>query len=189
MLNTSIYSRTYPDAELEQLKTIALMSMIFFIFDDTIDKEIEDDTPDFASDFDLATKLRQESIACMRYLFSQDGSKASSNRRAPRVPQEFASIEAFAPRVTAATRGRIDLDKLGDDFQEFIEANAIEQAFRLSGNLPDIKEYWSYRHGVGAVFPYCTMSQYVHNIALPDSLAWCEEVQIMRLETSAQPLM
>ncbi|KAI1373322.1 terpenoid synthase [Hypoxylon crocopeplum] len=182
-------SLCYPDAEIEQLKTMALMSMVFFIFDDTIDKEIDHETLDFASDFDAASKLRQDSITYMRYQFAQDLTKPNPSIQPPRVPQEFASFEGFAPRVTAAAAGQVDVGKLGDDFQEFIEANALEQTYRLSGNLPSIEEYWTYRHGVGAVFPYCTMHQYVNNMCLPDGLAWCEEVKVMRLETSAQPLI
>ncbi|OTA63277.1 terpenoid synthase [Hypoxylon sp. EC38] len=182
-------SLCYPSAEMEQLKTMALISMVFFIFDDTIDKEIDHARPDFASDFDAATKLRQDSIAYMRYQLLQDHTMLSSNNQPPRVPQEFASFEAFAPRVTETAPGQVNLVKLADDVQEFIEANALEQTYRLSGNLPSIEEYWTYRHGVGAVFPYCTLHQYVNNICLPDDLAWCEEVNIMRIEASFQPLV
>ncbi|KAI0110623.1 terpenoid synthase [Hypoxylon sp. NC0597] len=182
-------SLCYPSAEIEQLKTMALISMVFFIFDDTIDKEIDHEMPDFASDFDAATKLRQDSIAYMRYQLLRDHTMPSSDNQPPRVPQEFASFEAFAPRVTATVPGQVDLVKLADDVQEFIEANALEQTYRLSGNLPSIEEYWTYRHGVGAVFPYCTLHQYVNNICLPDGLAWCEEVSIMRTEASFQPLV
>ncbi|KAI2605647.1 terpenoid synthase [Hypoxylon sp. NC1633] len=182
-------SLCYPSAEMEQLKTMALMSMVFFIFDDTIDKEIDHETLDFASDFDAATKLRQDSITYMRYQFSRDRTELGSSGQVPCVPQEFASFEEFAPRVANAAPGQVDLDKLGDDFEEFIVSNALEQTYRLSGNLPSIEEYWTYRHGVGAVFPYCTMHQYVNNICLPDDLAWCEEVKVMRVEASVQPLI
>ncbi|KAI1134779.1 terpenoid synthase [Hypoxylon sp. FL0543] len=182
-------SLCYPNAQIEQLKTMALMSMVFFIFDDTIDKEIDHDTPDFASDFDAATKLRQDSIAYMRYQFFRDHTAPSSDEQCPRVPQEFASFGEFAPRVKTAAPGQVDLIKLADDIQEFIEANALEQTYRLSGNLPSTKEYWTYRHGVGAVFPYCTLHQYVNDICLPNSLAWCEEVNVMRIEASFQPLL
>lgn len=151
---------------------MALMSMVFFIFDDTIDKEIDDETPDFASDFDAATKLRQDSIGFMRHQFLKHHAAPGLHSQPPHVPQEFASFEAFAPRVTAAT-GQVDLNQLAYDFQEFIEMNALEQTYRLSGNLPSIEEYWTYRHGVGACFPYCTMHQYVNNIRLPNNLAVC----------------
>ncbi|KAI1413871.1 terpenoid synthase [Hypoxylon sp. FL1857] len=182
-------SLCYPSAEIEQLKTMALISMVFFIFDDTIDKEIDHETPDFASDFDAATKLRKDSIAYVRSQLLQDHASATSGKQPPRVPQEFASFEAFAPRVTAAAPGQVDLVKLAGDVQEFIEANALEQTYRLSGSLPSTEEYWTYRHGVGAVLPFCTLHQYVNDICLPDALAWCEEVNIMRIEASFQPLI
>ncbi|KAI0880518.1 terpenoid synthase [Annulohypoxylon maeteangense] len=182
-------SLCYPSAEIEQLKTMALMSMVFFIFDDTIDKEIDDETPDFASDFDAATKLRQDSVAYMRYKLFLGSNKPIPDAQPLHAPQEFASFEEFAPRVVAACPGQVDLDKLANDIQEFIDTNALEQTYRLSGSLPSTEEYWTYRHGVGAVFPYCTLHQYVNNISLPDGLAWCEEVRVLRLETSFQPLL
>ncbi|KAI1451771.1 terpenoid synthase [Annulohypoxylon moriforme] len=182
-------SLCYPSAEMEQLKTMALMSMVFFIFDDTIDKEIDDETPDFASDFDAATKLRQDSIAYMRYKLFQGCNKPVVDAEPLCAPQEFASFAEFAPRVTAAGPGQVDIEKLADDIQDFIDTNALEQTYRLSGSIPSIEEYWTYRHGVGAVFPYCTLHQYVNNISLPDGLAWCEEVRVLRLETSFQPLL
>ncbi|KAI1775795.1 terpenoid synthase [Hypoxylon cercidicola] len=182
-------SLSYPSAEFEQLKTMALLSLVFFIFDDTIDKEIDHEAPDFASDFDAATKLRQESINYMRYHLSQKSTASSLCSEPPQVPQEFASFEALVPRVMAAPPGQIDLDRLADDVQEFIDMNAIEQTYRLSGNLPSVEEYWTYRHGVGASFPYFTMHQYVNNICLPANIAWCDEVRAMRIEASVQPLI
>ncbi|KAI1440363.1 terpenoid synthase [Annulohypoxylon stygium] len=182
-------SLCYPTAGIEQLKTMALISMAFFIFDDTIDKEIDDEAPDFASDFDAATKLRQDSIAYMRHKLFQGQDKSVLCPQVLHPPQEFASFEEFAPRVTAAKPGQVDLDRLADDIQEFIDTNALEQTYRLSGSLPSTEEYWTYRHGVGAVFPYCTLHQYVNDISLPDGLAWCEEVKVLRLETSFQPLL
>ncbi|XDG09838.1 hypothetical protein ABKA04_009453 [Annulohypoxylon sp. FPYF3050] len=147
-------SLCYPTAGIEQLKTMALISMAFFIFDDTIDKEIDDEAPDFASDFDAATKLRQDSIAYMRHKLFQGQDKSVLCPQVLHPPQEFASFEEFAPRVTAAKPGQVDLDRLADDIQEFIDTNALEQTYRLSGSLPSTEEYWTYRHGVGAVFPY-----------------------------------
>ncbi|KAL7629801.1 hypothetical protein AAE478_001324 [Parahypoxylon ruwenzoriense] len=182
-------SLCYPTAEIEQLKTMALISMVFFVFDDTIDKEIEYDTPDFASDFDAATKLRKDSISYMRYQFSQYRTGTSPNGPSPRVPQEFAAFEEFSPRVMAGIPSQTDLDHLADDIQEFIEATSLEQTYRLSGSLPSIEEYWTYRHGVGAVFPYCSLHQYVNDIRLPDALAYGEEVKVLRVETSFQPLL
>ncbi|XXG95157.1 hypothetical protein Hte_001417 [Hypoxylon texense] len=184
-----VLARSYPSAGIEQLKTMALVSMGFFIFDDTIDKEIDPEAPDFASDFDAATKLRQESIRYIRYQFSQNHAASSLDGEPPPVPQEFASFEAVVPRVIAAPPGQVDLERLAGDIQEFIEMNALEQTYRLSGSLPSVEEYWIYRHGVGASMAYFTMHQYVNDISLPGDLAWCDEVRAMRIEASVQPLM
>ncbi|KAI0173227.1 terpenoid synthase [Hypoxylon sp. FL1284] len=181
-------SLCYPSAKMDRLKTMALVSMTFFIFDDTIDKEIDDEAPDFASDFNAATRLRQESVNYTRYHLSQDCAKPTSGNEPPRIPQEFASFEPVVPLMKAAPPGQIDLERFADDMQEFIEMNAVEQTFRLSGKLPTVEEYWTYRHGVGASFAYCTTHQYVNDICLPGNLAWCDEVKTMRLEASAQPI-
>lgn len=168
---------------------MALISMVFFIFDDTIDKEINHEAPDFASDFDAATKLRKESISYMRYHLSQEQATSSLCSEPPHVPQEFATFEAVVPRVMTAPPGQVNLSQLVDDVQEFIDMNEVEQTYRLSGSLPSVEEYWTYRHGVGASFAYFTMHQYVNDICLPGNLASCDEVRIMRIEASTQPLM
>ncbi|KAI1765436.1 isoprenoid synthase domain-containing protein [Hypoxylon sp. FL1150] len=67
--------------------------------------------------------------------------------------------------------------------------NALEQTYRLSGHLPSVEEYWMYRHGVGASFAYFSLHQYVNDICLPDNLASCDEVKIIRIEASTQPLI
>ncbi|KAI1073696.1 terpenoid synthase [Whalleya microplaca] len=182
-------SLIYPNAEMEQLKTMAMVSMTFFVFDDTIDKEIDIDIPDFASNFDAATGLRQHSIAYMRYWLSQDTNSHNLKHGELLVPEQFASFDALVSSVRAAPPNQINLSRLADDFQEFVDATAVEQRHRLSGKLPSIKEYWAYRHGVGAVFAFCTLHQYVTDTILPDGLAWCEEVMTMRLETSIQTII
>ncbi|KAI0008065.1 terpenoid synthase [Xylariaceae sp. FL0662B] len=179
----------YPNGDLERLKMMAMVSMTFFVFDDTVDKEIGTDMLDFASNFDTATRLRQQSIAYMRYWFSPETNVRGSNGCDTPVPEEFASFDALVPGVITAPQGQINLPKLADDFQEFIDDNAVEQTHRLSGNLPTVEEYWAYRHGVGAVFAYCTLHQYATNTILPDELSWSEEVMIMRLEASTQTIL
>ncbi|CAJ2512465.1 Uu.00g054800.m01.CDS01 [Anthostomella pinea] len=154
----------YPNAKWEQLKTMALLSLSMFVFDDTIDKKMDadnaSDMPDYASDFDSATKLRKDSIRFMRHALGTESSSENNKDDGPPAPREFSAFADLAPRVKAAPAGQISIQRLDCDVTEFIETNGEEQMFRLSGKTPSIDEYWAYRHGVGAVFVYCTLHQH-----------------------------
>ncbi|KAI1340352.1 terpenoid synthase [Xylariaceae sp. FL0016] len=179
----------YPEASWDQLTTIALLSITAFVFDDTIDKEIDPSNPDYASDFEAATSLRNHCIASVRYHLGLHDEYNGRQDETPLCPQEFSCFPSLASAVLHAPLGQIDVARLALDFEDFIESNAAEQQYRLSGTIPTVREYWRYRHGVGAVFMYCTFHQYVVNAELPEPLAQCDEVRVMRLETSAQPII
>ncbi|KXJ89047.1 isoprenoid synthase domain-containing protein [Microdochium bolleyi] len=178
-------SATYPNAAWEQLKTMGLLALMLFVFDDAIDKEIEPGKADLASDFEAAAIFREE---CINYARSQLGLDTESKSVPP--PPEFASFGAFAELLLATCpTGQIDLEKLLNRVQHFIEANATEQKHRLSGKLASVEEYWKFRHGVGSVYIFCALHPYMANVNLPDELVWSEEVEVMTLETSMQPII
>ncbi|KAH7035868.1 isoprenoid synthase domain-containing protein [Microdochium trichocladiopsis] len=178
-------SATYPNAGWEQLKTMGLLALMLFVFDDAIDKEIEPGKVDFASDFEAASVFREE---CISYARAQLG--VSPDTKSVPPPPEFAGFGAFTELLLATCPpGQIDMTKLADRVQHFIEAHATEQKHRLSGRLASVQEYWKFRHGVGAVYVFCAVHPYMANVSLPDELVWSPEVEIMSLETSTQPII
>lgn len=164
---------------------MGMLGLMLFVFDDAIDKEIEPGKADLASDFEAAATFRDE---CIGYARSQLGLNQEAKNIPP--PPEFAGFGAFAELLLATCpAGQINMERLADRVQHFIEANATEQKHRLSGKLASVDEYWRFRHGVGAVYIFCAMHPYMAGVQLPDELVWSEEVETMTLETSTQPIM
>ncbi|KAK7973604.1 hypothetical protein PG989_015452 [Apiospora arundinis] len=161
----------YPDAEWDRLVTMGILSFFLFAFDDMIDKEIDPDVSDFASDMHSANQFRHETVLC--------------NPPHPLLP----SFGHVAQACTAAKPTQVNQPILAQDLEDFILSNGPEQDFRLAGELPTIEEYWNFRHGTGAVFIFADLTQYMADTHLPAELAWCEEVRIMRLEMSLQPIL
>jgi hypothetical protein len=178
------HHRIYPDASWEKLKAMAMLTLTLFIFDDAIDKEIEADTSDYASNFSAANKLREECLAFAHYHLG-----FGSKRDRHNVPAEFAPFAEVAPSLVTAPDGQVNLTKMANDIEKMIAASAKEQAQRLSGRLSTVDEYWAFRNDVGAVFIFCNLHQFVADVNLPPALAWSQEVDIMRYECSAQPIM
>lgn len=164
---------------------MALLGLVLFVFDDAIDKAIEPGKADLASDFEAAAIFRDD---CVNYTKSQLGLNAEL--KSIPAPPEFAGFGAFAELLLATCPpSQVDLEKLSSRVQHFINANATEQKHRLSGKLATVDEYWKFRHGVGAVYIFIILHPYMANVNLPDELVWSEEVEVMSLETSRQPIM
>ncbi|KAK8877758.1 Presilphiperfolan-8-beta-ol synthase [Apiospora arundinis] len=186
----------YPDAEWDRLVTMGILSFFLFAFDDMIDKEIDPDVSDFASDMHSANQFRHETVLYLR----QQLQAPKQQRRGSLKPQMqlqqlqpphplLPSFGHVAQACTAAKPTQVNQPILAQDLEDFILSNGPEQDFRLAGELPTIEEYWNFRHGTGAVFIFADLTQYMADTHLPAELAWCEEVRIMRLEMSLQPIL
>lgn len=176
-------TRIYPKAEWERLKTMALFATSMFIFDDSIDKEIDPDVVDYASDYAAATAFRRECVIYMRRQLKVEDKVASS---VP-FPMEFASFGQVASVLAKVDPKQLHMLMFAKDLEEFIEASGPEQQYRLTGTIPTVDQYWSFRHGVGAVFAFASLHQYATDTRLPAELAWSTEVMTMRVESSLQP--
>ncbi|KAI1850953.1 hypothetical protein JX265_007278 [Neoarthrinium moseri] len=178
-------SAMYPRAEWEQLKTMGLFTVALFVLDDAIDKEIDPKVQDYASDYTAASDLRRDCIAFMRRELKLDSQPYADAE----TPKEFGTFASVASILLKADPFQTQIPILARDLEEFIEASGPEQQFRLAGTIPTAEDYWSWRHGVGAVFAYATLHQYVANTRLPADLAWSPEVMTMRVEASFQPCL
>lgn len=181
---TMLHPSIYPTAGWEQVKTMALMSFFLFLWDDMVDRELEPGVVDIASDLECGNKFRRASTDYVNhFLRITDGD----------APEGFhkllGSFDEVADVCTTQDKAQLDVQLLAHDISDFFQCNQLEQKLRLSGKVPTIEEYWQFRYGVSAVAIYCDMHQYVADVKLPAELAWCEEVNTMRIETSAQPCM
>jgi hypothetical protein len=174
----------YPNAAWDRLKTMGFLTAAVFILDDAIDKEIDDRVTDYASDYASAARLRDQ---CVAFTNEQLGLGDPSSPWAKTAPKEFAAFAHVASDVLGLDSAQVHIPALAKSLEEFIRANGPEQKLRLEGKIPTVEQYWSYRHGIGAVFVYATLHQYVADTRLPAELAWSDEVMVMRVEASFQP--
>ncbi|KAK8074351.1 hypothetical protein PG994_005250 [Apiospora phragmitis] len=187
----------YPDAEWERLMTMGILCFFLFAFDDMIDKEIDPDVLDFASDIDSADQFRDDTALYIRNQLETAKSRRGSilSPQTPAQTQQLPhhkllqSFAHVAHACTAADPAQVNRDLLAQDLEDFFLSNGPEQKFRLSGKLATIKEYWDFRHGTGAVFIFADLAQYMAGTRLPPALTWCEEVRAMRFEMSLQPIL
>ncbi|KAK7973500.1 hypothetical protein PG988_007634 [Apiospora saccharicola] len=188
----------YPDAEWDRLVTMGILCFFLFAFDDMIDKEIDPNVPDFASDMNSANQFRDETVL---YIKSQLESP-KPRRRSSLFPQAgqvnpqqlpyhklLPSFVPIAKACTATAPTQINRPLLAQDLEDFFLSNGPEQKFRLAGTFPTIDEYWAFRHGTGAVFIFADLAQYMADTHLPSDLAWNDEVSVMRFEMSLQPIL
>lgn len=162
---------------------------------------MEPDSSSYASDWAKACEYRSQSIM---FVEEQLGVRPVKVTKAPTVVcslfKDVATTLLQAPR-------QVNIGRLAQDLRFFMESNGVEQHLRLSGKLPTFQEYWSFRHGTGAVDSICTFALYVIwlenqgiyiiddgnrymlNTTLPDTLCWVPEVMIMRRETSKQSIL
>ncbi|KAK8098738.1 terpene synthase [Apiospora kogelbergensis] len=182
----------YPDAEWERLTTMGILCFFLFAFDDMIDKEIDPDVADLASDMHSANQFRHETVLYLRQQLLQAPKRRGSltTTAKPHAPHRLLPSFAHVARACAAAAPtQINQPLLAQDLEDFILSNGPEQDFRLAGQLPTIDEYWNFRHGTGAVFIFADLTQYMADTHLPAELAWCDEVRVMRLEMSLQPIL
>jgi hypothetical protein len=163
---------------------MALFATAMFILDDSIDKEIDPDVTDYASDYVAGSQFRDD---CISFIQRQLHLSESITTLKYSRPIECASFATVAATFIKADPDQIYLSMLTKDLEEFIDASAPEQRYRLTGQIPTVNQYWSFRHGVGCVFAFASLHQYVADTKLPPELAWSEEVMTMRTETSVQP--
>lgn len=189
----------YPDAEWDRLMTMGILCFFLFAFDDMIDKEIDPNVSDFASDIHSANQFRDETVDYIKHQLESPPSKP--RRRSSLIPQaarlqtelpHHKLLQSFVPiarACTAAAPTQVNRPLLAQDLEDFFQSNGPEQKFRLAGTFPTIEEYWDFRHGTGAVFIFADLAQYMADTHLPAELAWCDEVRVMRFEMSLQPIL
>jgi hypothetical protein len=125
-----------------------------FIWDDSIDKEIDPDHSDFASDLLKADSYRVRTIEFIK----QQLQLCCESAPVGPPTRECEIFRQIAPMIVNAG-DQIKLSQLAYDLKDFIDSNSTEQRFRLSGHTPTVNEYWSYRHGTGAIGAICSLAQ------------------------------
>ncbi len=137
--------------------TMGLFFVWMFLWDDEIDKEIDPDVADCASDFVKAEEYRNRSVEFVyRQLVPADQRVGTS----PVPPTDICkSFEDSAPEFLKAGE-KVHIQRFKDDLRDFMMSSAAEQEFRLAGKLPDVDTYWKFRLGTGGVDAICTLHQY-----------------------------
>ncbi|KAK8103284.1 terpenoid synthase [Apiospora sp. TS-2023a] len=188
----------YPDAEWDRLVTMGILCFFLFAFDDMIDKEIDPNVADFASDIHSANQFRDETVLYIKAQLESPKPRRRSSLfpQASQInPQQLPyhkllpSFVPIAKACTATAPTQINRPLLSQDLEDFFLSNGPEQKFRLAGTFPTIEEYWAFRHGTGAVFIFADLAQYMADTHLPSELAWNDDIKTMRFEMSLQPIL
>lgn len=172
-------SRWWPKADRELLRMVTLYTLWMFLFDDTIDAEIVPGETSIASNLDMATQFRTTALDFIKYELGL----VVDGETAPAVPDM--TCELFQ-EVSPFFRERMSQTQVQDfwhGLQVFIESNAPEQEQRLSGKVPTVKEFYTWRMGTTAIDSMCALGFAMSGAkTLPSELA--EEDQILRDETN-----
>ncbi len=127
-----------------------------FLWDDEIDKEIDPDVLDCASDYRKANEYRSESAVFIGHQLSRN---AKSYSKVPVAPTEVCAAFGLVAPIFVKVGEQICLERLTDDLQVFMMSSAAEQKCRLTGELPNVEDYWKFRIGTGGVDAICTLHQ------------------------------
>lgn len=128
--------------------------VFLFIWDDAIDKEIDLDEGDLASDLSKADIYRAQSTQ-----FVKQQLKVSPELLPVESPPGECEVFRDVAAVLVEAGAQIGIPQLARDLQYFMDSSSVEQRFRLEGHIPTVSEYWAYRHGTGAIGAICSMGQ------------------------------
>jgi hypothetical protein len=128
--------------------------VFLFIWDDAIDKEIDLDEGDLASDLAKADTYRAQSTE-----FVKQQLKLTSGSSPVECPPGECEVFRDIAGILLEADAQIGIPQLAKDLQYFMDSSSVEQRFRLEGHIPTVSEYWAYRHGTGAIGAICSMGQ------------------------------
>ena len=129
-----------------------------------MDKRIDPDTSDCASNAALAEDYRSQSLAFVQHeLRLNDGPEC----RTVYAPTAACSLFAEVAPSILEVPGQVDIALLTEDLDFMMRANGMEQNLRLGGKFPAMKEYLDFRRGTGSVDAICSVNQLVDCLPPP----------------------
>ncbi|KAI0400193.1 isoprenoid synthase domain-containing protein [Xylaria palmicola] len=165
----------WPDAQLEQLETLAYLVIWLFTWDDEIDQP----TGLYAEDYSGARSYRDDTLnfvaACLGLL-----PKRSIQLPLNDIIQSFDIIGSSLHDLYDSEQCRRFYDKIA----QFMSASQVEQKYRLTGILPTLEEYWNFRLGTSAVYIGTASAEFSLGIRLPPKIMRSESMTAIWRQTN-----
>ncbi|KAH4215275.1 hypothetical protein HBI40_246280 [Parastagonospora nodorum] len=153
----------WPKAGYEELKVLLFLAIWLFIWDDEVDEPAGAYSGDLASAEQYRTQTIDFVLECLGLRSSSRGVPVEP---ANKIITSFRDIgEQLAKDFSRDQRQRF----MGEMIR-FLEQTKREQQTRLSGNVPGLEEYWSYRMGTSAVGVIVAALEYAMRVRLGESV-------------------
>ncbi|KAK3693615.1 isoprenoid synthase domain-containing protein [Podospora appendiculata] len=170
-------SRLFPTGTLERLKTMTLVALWLFVWDDSLD-EGEHDNATGRSAMDT---LRRQTLAYARFHMGLDDDQRSP---APVAPLPNMTIFAKFAEKLRQDLPEAHLMRLWRELEFYLESCFAEQNHLSRHALPSVDEYWKVRLGSIGLTPYTALVDYVNEVTVPDEIFESDEVNTLWLEAT-----
>lgn len=159
-----VVDRWFPDAAYEALETAAFYCVWLFLWDDAIDGGGGDDSPPGGEEEGgekegpllAAEEYCRRSVAFVRFHLALDEPAVPEPAAPTKVCESFAEVG----RRIRALCGPRERAVLFEHLREYMEGCVVEYRWRLSGRLPTVDEFYSWRlrtSSVDAMLDLCRL--------------------------------
>jgi hypothetical protein len=165
----------WPDAQLEQLETLAYLIIWLFTWDD----EIDEPGGIYADDLDGAQTFREQTLLFVSNCLGLSA-VAADFKPLNQIVQSFDVIGS-------ALRHFYDKDQrqhFYDEVARFMIASETEQRFRIREQIPTLEEYWNFRLGTSAVYISSAAGEYSISCHLPRRIVCSGAMKALWNETN-----
>lgn len=161
----------WPHASLEKLEILAYLVIWLFTWDD----EIDEPTGAFSTDFTGAQAYRERTLRFVGHCLGLNDTSSSlsgGDKHEDALLPQNEIVQSFDVIGSAlrASYNRGQCQRFHDEMARFMAASEDEQAGRLTGHIPSLDEYWSFRLGTSAVYIGSAAGEYSISSRIPDTL-------------------
>ncbi|KAH6616928.1 isoprenoid synthase domain-containing protein [Chaetomium tenue] len=156
-----------PDVGYAELETVTFYYMWLFLWDDAIDGADEGEV--------AAEEYCRQSIAFVEHSLGL----AEPGAPAPAAPTKVCESFAEVGRRVGGYCGLEERERFSESLRMYMEACVTEYRWRLSGRVPSVEEFYSWRLGTSSVDAMLDLSRVIHGVKLPRSILDSKELTAM----------
>ncbi|KAL2017169.1 hypothetical protein VTK56DRAFT_2538 [Thermocarpiscus australiensis] len=178
-----IASRWFPDAPYDVLETAAFYCVWLFLWDDVIDGAAAGGAGAHADDGQgglTPEEYCRESVAFARHHLGLD----EPGTPGPAAPTQVCESFAEVARRVGEYCGLDERRQLFGHLREYMEACVVEHRWRLSGKMPSVDEFYSWRLRTSSVDVMLDLCRILNRISLPGDVLGSREMRIMHLHVN-----
>ncbi|KAK3335438.1 isoprenoid synthase domain-containing protein [Cercophora scortea] len=173
-------SRLFPTGTLERLKTMTLVALWLFVWDDSLDEAEHDDTKGRPT----MDTLRRQTLSYARFHMGLDDNDGQRSAVPPVAPLPNMTIFAKFAEKLHQDLPEAHLMRVWRELEFYLESCFAEQNHLSRQALPSVEEYWKVRLGSIGLTPYTALVDYVNEATVPNEIFDSDEVNTLWLEAS-----